>query len=83
MSSGTTSPIYNVIKVGSRFHLIDIKSGDINELYYNTREEAERGCDNKNDYYWDKTHSEAYLKEQYEKKQRLMEFMKMKRNPDF
>lgn len=50
--SMVTGPIYNVIKVGSRFHLIHIEK---NEIYYNywlTREEAEKICDKKNDEAW-------------------------------
>ena len=39
----------NVIKVGSRFHHIGISDGVISRYYYNTREEAEKKCDEKND----------------------------------
>tara|TARA_R110002110_G_scaffold321_3_gene1242 strand:- start:363 stop:548 length:186 start_codon:yes stop_codon:yes gene_type:complete len=42
-------PAYNVIKVGSRFHLIYIEKNNIGHNYWTTREEAEKECDEKND----------------------------------
>ena len=46
---GKYSPKWNVIKVGSRFHHIQISDGEISDYHYNTREEAEKKCDEKND----------------------------------
>ena len=45
MKQSATS--YNVIKVGSRFHLIH--NGHIFSVYWTTREEAEKECDKTND----------------------------------
>ena len=44
-----SSPTYNVIKVGSRFHLIHNEKNEIQQEYYITQEEAEKKCDEKND----------------------------------
>jgi hypothetical protein len=42
---------YNVVKVGSRFHLIC--DGHIFSVYWTTREEAEKECDKTNDIIWE------------------------------
>ena len=71
MATNVSAAATNVIKVGSRFHHIQISDGVVSNYYYNTREEAEKKCDEKND--------AIYRREQHEKISQLRRELQRKR----